>query len=406
MSSILLPAHPRQAGEAKQDAEPRYAVVSLRSLTTTTITEQTRTDWLEACYRLTSRVKRITADSTLLDLGGSTAAEALSLLQSLLAHLAKRGIEARAGIGPTPVVAQLVSQKVAHSNTLWRPLVISASDAPVFLKQIPLKRLLTLAPPDAITVGTLARLQRCGVRTLGQLARLDELTLRRQFDAVGIQLAAIAQGKSLYPFTPTPAPRVLRFCLRSAAPFTTDDALRQLPRLATGVAEALHEQGYEAGSITVVLQWTSGERTRLDRALRWRVQASRLLAQELERLIVPALNWGSEEQIDAIRCTLSDLRRLRSSQVLLWPQGRSALRERRKQLRALAHTLAERRKRSVLLASWRITEHAIFGEDGYNLIQLGHETDASPSSGGPAAAVATPQRQDRWQDAPLRLHWW
>jgi hypothetical protein len=394
MSSILLPAHPRQAGEAKQDAEPRYAVVSLRSLTTTTITEQTRTDWLEACYRLTSRVKRITADSTLLDLGGCTAAEALSLLQSLLAHLAERGIETRAGIGPTPVVAQLASQQVAPPDTLWRPLVITASDAPAFLKQLPLKRLLTLAPPDAITVETLARLQRCGVRTLGQLARLDELTLRRQFDAVGVQLAAIAQGKSLYPFTPI------------AAPFTTDDTLRQLPRLATGMAEALHEQGHEAGSITVVLQWTSGGRTRLDRALRWRVQASRLLTQELERLIVPALNRGSEEQIDAIRCTLSDLRRLRPSQVLLWPQGRSALRERRKQLRALAHTLAERRKRPVLLASRRITEHAIFSEDGYNLIQLGHEADASACNGGPAAADATPQRQDRWQDAPLRLHWW
>jgi hypothetical protein len=72
----------------------------------------------------------------------------------------------------------------------------------------------------------------------------------------------------------------------------------------------------------------------------------------------------------------------------------------------LADTLAQRRKRATLLASRRVTEHAIFPEDGYVLTPLGGDTQAHIAHAVAVQTSATARRQDRWQDAPLRLHWW
>jgi nucleotidyltransferase/DNA polymerase involved in DNA repair len=403
MGSTLVHACPGPAGKAEHSVEARYAVVSLRRLITANTPGQIRAQWHEAYYRLTSRVQPITADSALLDLGRCAVVEALSAVQSLLDHLAQHGIEARAGVGPTPVVAQLASQRV--SGALWLPVLIAASDTPAFLKQIPLESLLALAPPDAITPETLARLQGFGVRTLGQLAQLDELTLQRQFGMIGARLAALTQGRSLHPFVPTPPPRTVRFCLRAADPLSMDDALRRLPRLAVGMAKTLREAGYEAGHIAVIIYWASGGRTRLDRALRWRVHAPRLLAQELAQLIVPTLGQSRGEQIDAIRCILSDLGRPAPSQVLLWPQGRSTLSERRQRLRALAVTLGQRRKRPVLLSSQRLAEHAIFSEDSHILTPFG-DTQAAATGAASRVQRSNTRQQDSWRDEPLHLHWW
>jgi hypothetical protein len=395
----LLPASPGPADNATHGA-----VVSLRCFTTTNTAENSQADWREVCYRLTSRVKPITAESALLDLGNCTTIEALSALQPLFAHLAQPGIKARAGIGPTPVVAQLASRMMSSADEQQQS-VVSTSDTPAFLKQMPIECLLTLAPPDAITVEARERLRCSGVRTLGQLARLDELTLRRQFGRMGAHLAALAQGKSLYPFSPTPPLPILRFCLRVVDSLTAEDALRQLPRLAMGIAKTLHEQGYEAGCIEAVIHWASGRRTRVERALRWRVCAPRMLARELARLVVPSLKQSGGEQIDEIRCALSDLQPPTPSQVLLWPQGRSALNDRRAQLGAMADTLAQRCRRPVLLISPRFRDHAIFSEDGYVLTPLG-DAQAPTTRRVSREQRAIGRRQDRWQDPPLRLHWW
>lgn len=399
----------RTSAEPVETAERRYMAVSVRRAPAISATGDAdgvnMANWVAACYRLTARVELLAAHSAILDLGTCTVEEARTALQELFAYLIEHGLRIRAGVGPTPVVAQLASRLVVRAAAQQLSLV-SITDAPAFLKLIPIDRLLILAAPDAISMETVGRLRHCGVRTLGQLARLDELTLRRQFGKIGASLAALAQGRSLHVFRPTPPAPTLRFGLRAADPFTTDNMFRQLPRLARGVAEVLHEQRYEAGSITVIIQWASGERTRLVRALRERVHAPRLLTQELARLIVPALKESSTEQIDSIRCVLSDLGRPEPSQPLLFPQGQSALSARRAQLRALADTLAQRRQRPVLLASRRIAEHAIFGEDGYDIVPLEHEMDTASLHGASATAGATSPQQNRWQDAPLRLHWW
>ncbi|HEV2405470.1 MAG TPA: hypothetical protein VGR88_08465, partial [Ktedonobacterales bacterium] len=63
--------------------------------------------WLSACYALTPRVERVSADAALLDLGSCTPEEALAAVGGLLDTLHAHGRRAVAGIGPSMTVAQL-----------------------------------------------------------------------------------------------------------------------------------------------------------------------------------------------------------------------------------------------------------------------------------------------------------
>src|SRR5262245_16531372 len=98
----------------------------------------------------------------------------------------------RAGIGPTPALAQLTCLTAPAHDLLCSPPLLSPTDSPAFLTREPIERLLL---PDGLTRETLARLRRCGMRTLRQLARLDERTLRRQFGALGAHL--LPRGSSV-----------------------------------------------------------------------------------------------------------------------------------------------------------------------------------------------------------------
>jgi nucleotidyltransferase/DNA polymerase involved in DNA repair len=363
-------------------------------------------DWFAACYQLTPRVERLNADHALLDLGYCTEAEALSALHTLLNHLAQAEVHVLAGIGPTPVVAQLAAQMSSPAHPQGRPLLVSASATLAFLKPLPIECLLNLRPSDAVTVETLMRLQRSGIRTIGQLARFDELTLRRQFGAAGGCLAAIAQGKSLYPFTPTPRPRALRFGLRHADPLTADAIQHQLARLAAEMAQTLDEEGRAAGHMTLAIHWASGAHTCLGGSFRWRIHNPRILTWELTRLIIPELRRRPDEQIDAIRCILSDLERPLPSQDLLWPHERTTQNDRRWRSQAVADALAQRSKRPTLLNSRRVAGHAIFSEDGYALMPLStSHTPANDTASRAHEQRATAQRTLGQQDAPLRLYW-
>jgi nucleotidyltransferase/DNA polymerase involved in DNA repair len=391
--------------------ERRYAAVSLRSAPAVSAVEDSTkaesTDWVDACYRLTPRVERVSARSVILDLGLCTAQKAQIALQELLDHLERHGLHTHAGIGPTPVVAQLGSAMADSPSAMQQSCLISASDVHGFLKHVPIRRLLMLAPADAISVETLARLRRSGIRTLGQLDRLDEDALRRQFGRTGEQLAALAHGTSLHPFQPTPLPATLRFRTRYTTPLGAGEAVQMLPRLAAKMAKTLREQRYEAGTLGVSIHWISGGRTQVSGSLRQRVSEADLLQQELARLIMPALRQGVEHytdaQIEEIRCLLSDLQRPRPPQALLWPQRRSSLSDRRQRVRELADMLAQRHTRPLLFSGQRIAANTVFSEDGYVLRPFGREARNEPRAAAPLSGKR--HREDRDDGSP-RLHWW
>src|SRR6185437_9166359 len=122
------------------------------------------------------------------DLGRCSSEEARGMCAQALARLAQQGFSACAGAGATLTVAQLA----ALTAPACAVQVIPPAQGERFLQQTsvallePLAALAALSSTDAtrITAEVIARLQRYGLQTLGQVARLDRRdpqALRRQF---------------------------------------------------------------------------------------------------------------------------------------------------------------------------------------------------------------------------------
>jgi protein ImuB len=98
----------------------------------------------------------------------------------------------RLGVGPSRTTAELAAR--------WREGGhVIAGDARAFLANLPLD---LLEPDDELA----ERLQRWGVRTLGELAGLPLAGVGTRLGEPGVQLARRARGEDLEPFRPVPPP--------------------------------------------------------------------------------------------------------------------------------------------------------------------------------------------------------
>lgn len=162
------------------------------------------------CERLTDQIVWLGQrgqewpDGALLDLGDCSASEAQAACERLLTWLLAQRLIARIGIGPTETLARLVALRAASGVVR----VVEHEQARSFLQRLPVDALSGLSL-EGLTPALVARLRQDGLRTLGQVAELDErdpLALRRQFGAVaGARLAMIAQGNAPCPLEPTHA---------------------------------------------------------------------------------------------------------------------------------------------------------------------------------------------------------
>jgi DNA polymerase IV len=227
--------------------EPRIALLALPESA-----PDDETGWLAACYQLTSRVARLSPTSAALDLGSCTAHEALAVTQRLADRLRWNDVFVRIGIGPTLPVAQLA---LLTRPTAQRITLVSSSTLPAFLKPLPIAALCALYLPLPITAETALRLRRAGIRTLGHLARLEELTLRRQFGAVGTILAALARGDAPTPFRSTPQEPTLRFRTRFSTALGVEQTLHRLPGLVLEIATRLHALNQTTGTLTLTVRY-------------------------------------------------------------------------------------------------------------------------------------------------------
>jgi nucleotidyltransferase/DNA polymerase involved in DNA repair len=408
-----MSARPSSAlSPSSQTEESRIAVLSL--------VEQAPADeaaWLAACYHLTPRVARLSPSSAALDLGRCTEQEAFSVAQGLADRLRWADLHVRIGIGPTLPVAHLA---VLSCPAPQRIALISAANVPPFLRPLPVASLCALHLPVPITEETVYRLRRYGVMTLGQLARLDERTLRRQFGAVvGTHLAALARGEASTAFHPTPPAPVLRFRARFPAPLTIEETRRRLPGLAEEIIARLRTLNQTAGVLALTVSWESGAIERAEETLREPTQDPYPLAQRLTALLTSLLRphanrspvqGGKIEHLDVL---LSAVAPLRPRQHALWFTPRPLRDERLRKALTLAETLAQRYRRPVLLAARPTDEAATFSEDRYRLTPLRADTlvdtqvDALPlSSRQRAAARQGDPQDDHWQNALIQPHWW
>ena len=402
--------------------------------------QEERDSWLAACYRLTPRLERLDATHALLDLGACTLAEARAAVEGLLCHLdtlhapgAPRALSSpatRIGLGPSPLLAQLalLAATMQGAAPADRIAAIAADAAPAVLRTLPVRLLPRLHPRGTIATETVERLERYGLRTLGQIARLGEPALRRQFgDQLGAMLSALATGQEIRPLVPTPQPRTCRFRLPFAPAAAPERALAALPALARWIAQHLAAEQLQAGALRLLLVWESGAARSAQTRPRAPIYEAAPLARRLQQLTltlaqaegapseddaddVAAARWATSPdeppRIARIVVELAELHPRTETQGAFWetPARKHAA------LGELADTLARRYPRAPLLRAVCVRPHAIFCAERYELRPLG-DADMGYADRVAAAPSAPGVRRgepaaDPWDGVPHRLHWW
>jgi DNA polymerase IV len=358
--------------------------------------------WLDACYRLTPRVERVSIRCALLDLGSCSHEEARHAVRTLLSWLTEMDLAARAGIGPSLTLAQL-AQLAALRATVAQPLVLITPEvAPAFLRSVPVATLAALHPRTAAMPTVVERLRRYGLYTLGHVARLGEPALRRHFGAaVGTFLAAVARGRDPYPLRPAPPARTLRFHLPFMPAADPSRVLAALPNFAARISAHLSAHDLQTGALSLRLRWEGGAVGNATNSLSRPLHAAVALTQHLQRLSQPLLQPSSAAHtVAALDLTLARLTPAYPEQAPLWQ-----LRPRARRLAAvaeLADTLARRHGRPLLLRPQLATRDAIFPEDRYHLLPLIPDDDLQATQPARVTAAAP----DAWDQVPKRLHWW
>ncbi len=239
--------------------------------------------WLTTCYQLTVHLERLGHYAALLDLGPCTDDEAPAVMRGLIARLRAKQIGMRAALGPSGILAQLALLHTPVAPEQDPLTLVTPEQVDVLLRQMPVATLNHLRLPLSLALRPeiVARLEGYGVRTLGQLARLDEARLRRPFGGrVGTTLATLARGDDLLPLQPTPAAQRLHVRLRFATP---DRLLHDLAPLAREMANLLARRGAQAGTLELRLSWETSTGTKTGTGSRTpeRVTLTRTLVQPI-----------------------------------------------------------------------------------------------------------------------------
>ncbi|RMH11746.1 MAG: DNA polymerase Y family protein, partial [Gemmatimonadetes bacterium] len=220
----------------------------------------------------------------------------------------QRCFQALFGVFPRPLVAATRAGWAPGRFAAWvaavgarpgAPLIVEESALPAFLAEQPVAAL----PADE---ATLERLERLGIRTLGDLAALPTPALVAQFGAFGRTARAWATGSRIDPVRPFHRPRPVRVSLDLPAPVGNTEALRvALERLldralarparqgrsVQGVRLIGHLEDGGSWSVDVVLRQPTASRDDIAFALRARM----MLAppqRAVERLTVEFFQFG------------------------------------------------------------------------------------------------------------------
>lgn len=426
-AATLYPASPSR--ETSKRVATTFACLLVASDGERGATRLDATEALRArCARLTDRVEwlgqRDDAEprGALLDLGRCPVDEARELCDRLQTWLAEHQLTARTGIGPTLAIAQLAALATPPGTTR----AIALEQAAAFTQGTPVELLARLEPRGTITPEVVARLRRFGLRTLGQVARLDTRdpqALRRQFGvSAGAALAILAQGHDLRPLQPTPAPAHVVARLRFPSGASVDEALAALPRLAARLAQGLAAREQHGHALRLRVVWDAGGVTRARRRLARPLHQPDELAQAARGLLAPLLTPpdGAEPArlVAALTLELGDLStRLPAQPAPLFalPSTPTERRERERLERIaaeVAEPLARRYGAPAIYQLGHSQPDAILPEDRARLVSFTPRTPAQPPetarrrgrhtsrSGGAAEAAGA------LDILPPQPHWW
>jgi hypothetical protein len=308
---------------------------------------------LRLCLKSSKRVEWLGRNAVLLDVGICRTGEARALCRDLLLRLGEDGITAQAGIGPTGILAQLVHLLTPTHPTFVRlesnvPLV-TAREKLSFVRRVPVKVIPRLYPGRIVSPELMTRLGQYGLRTFGQIARLGESTLRRQFGmAAGAFLAAIAVGDDPRPFSSALLPPRQGLRLHFATPASPERLQRALPYLGHSASNLLRKRGLQARRLRIRIRWAEGDTRQIGQALHRPIADTYLLVQELCRMTLLLLTNHSTRhmapggEIEELQLFLEDEIPAELPQQTLWPAGQAQPAERNSRERKLAALLTMR----------------------------------------------------------------
>lgn len=191
------------------------------------------------------------------------------------------------GLAPTRTVAWLAARSPATGGPFvsWRAL--SPRQVVAFLRPLPLAAL--HAVPELAGQPETARmydvLTHSGIRTLGQVARLSEATLRCRFGPAGTTLAALAAGRDIAPLQIDQLPVWLGVRVRCAPPAAAEHVARALPELAGQLAMLLARRQGAAGTVALILHTETGPLRQVVRRLHRPVATAGPLLGHARRLL-------------------------------------------------------------------------------------------------------------------------
>jgi protein ImuB len=135
---------------------------------------------------------------------------------------------------PTPLVAAVRAGRAPGTFGARVSAASARPGAPVLVDEAGLTRFLAPRPIFALPLppDALARLDRLGVATLGELGRIPAAALLRQFGPAGPESRSLARGERIDPVRPLHRPRPIRASLELPAPVSEVETLhRALDRL-------------------------------------------------------------------------------------------------------------------------------------------------------------------------------
>ncbi len=188
-------------------------------------------------------------DEAYLDVSGSRllAGEGPTIAATIQRRLSSElGLPCSVGVATCKTVAKVASD-------LRKPrglVVVPPGGETEFLAPLPLERLPGAGPK------TVERLKLLGARTIGDLARLDQLSLLAALGSQGAQLQARARGHDPSPVVPPGLPRSISRERTFEVDLTSlNEARRMVRQMAFAVAGRLRAQGLLAGTVILKVRF-------------------------------------------------------------------------------------------------------------------------------------------------------
>lgn len=208
----------------------------------------------------TPLVEPVSLDEAFLDVTGahrSTGGDGPAIARRIRADIHEaEALWCSVGVARTKMLAKLASEAAKPRATPAGPVagpgvrVVAPSEEQSFLRPLPARALWGVGP------ATLARLERFGVRTVGDIADLPEATLAGALGAHGRQLHRLAHGVDDRPVVADQAPKSIGHEETFAVDHHDPAVLaHEVVRMADAVAWRLRQSGVSARTVTVKVRF-------------------------------------------------------------------------------------------------------------------------------------------------------